>query len=149
MENLAKLQKLNLEMSSLDEEESRVKGLQIKLQKSLETLESDLEREKSISLDASLNEKRILEEKNELLVTEKQLLATESKSSHDLEFSKRELQKLQTQLDNLIRDIERYIDSDKKLSKEVFEKLKNLINQITSSQERYATNFGKNEFYEK
>ena len=79
------------------------------------------------------------------MVTEKQLLATESKSSHDLEFSKRELQKLQTQLDNLIRDIERYIDSDKKLSKEVFEKLKNLINQITSSQERYATNFGKNE----
>ena len=36
-------------------------------------LESDLEREKSISLDASLNEKRILEEKNELLKTEKQL----------------------------------------------------------------------------
>ena len=38
VENLAKLQKLNLEMSSLDEEESRVKGLQIKLQKSLRNI---------------------------------------------------------------------------------------------------------------
>ncbi len=145
VENLAKLQKLNLEMSSLDEEESRVKGLQIKLQNSLEILNSDLEREKSISLDASLNEKRILEEKNELLFTEKQLLATESKSSNDLDFSKRELQKLQTQLDNLIREIEGYIDSDRKLSKEIFMKLKDLINQITLSQEKYASNFGKNE----
>ena len=101
--------------------------------------------EKSISLDASLNEKRILEEKNELLFTEKQLLATESKSSNDLDFSKRELQKLQTQLDNLIREIEGYIDSDRKLSKEIFMKLKDLINQITLSQEKYASNFGKNE----
>ncbi len=145
VENLAKLQKLNLEMSALDEEESRVKGLQIKLQKSLETLDSDLEREKSISLDASLNEKRILEEKNELLITEKQLLATESKSSNDLDFSKRELQKFQTQLDNIIREIESYIDSDRKLTKDIFEKLKKLINQITSAQENYASNFGKNE----
>ena len=145
VENLAKLQKLNLEMSALDEEESRVKGLQIKLLKSLETLDSDLEREKSISLDASLNEKRILEEKNELLITEKQLLATESKSSNDLDFSKRELQKFQTQLDNIIREIESYIDSDRKLTKDIFEKLKKLINQITLAQENYASNFGKNE----
>ena len=145
VENLAKLQKLNLEMTSLDEEESRVKGLQVKLQNSLETLNSDLEREKSISLDSSLNEKRILEEKNELLRTEKQLLATESKSSHDLDFSKRNLHKLQTQLDNLIREIESYIDSDKKLTKNIFEKLKTLVNQITSSQEKYASNYGKNE----
>ena len=145
IENLAKLQKLNLEMTALDEEESRVKGLQIKLQNSLETLDSDLEREKSISLDASLNEKRILEEKNELLTTEKQLLATESKSSNELDFSKRELQKLQTQLDNIIREIESYIDSDRKLTKDIFEKLKKIINQITSAQEKYAFNFGENE----
>ena len=65
MENLASLQKLNLDMSNLEEEEERVKSLKEKLHKSLQTIDSDLEREKSISLDASLNEKRILEEKNE------------------------------------------------------------------------------------
>ena len=61
MESLAKLQKLNLDMANLNEEEVRIKNLQGKLQKSLEVLDSDLEREKSISLDASLHEKRILE----------------------------------------------------------------------------------------
>ena len=43
MENLSRLQKLNLEMSNLEEEESRIKNLQIKLQNSLETLDSDLQ----------------------------------------------------------------------------------------------------------
>jgi len=63
MESAAKLQKLNLDITSLDEEESRVKSLQVKLEKSIKTIESDLERERSISLDAELNEKRISKEK--------------------------------------------------------------------------------------
>ena len=57
MESAASLQKLNLDMASLIEEEVRVKSLQEKLEKSIRTVESDLEREKSISLDADLNEK--------------------------------------------------------------------------------------------
>jgi len=145
MENLAKLQKLNLEMSSLDEEESRVKNLQIKLQNSLDTLDSDLEREKSISLDASLNEKRILEEKNELLKTEKEISDTELRSEKNLDQSKSGLQKLQVRLDEIINEIEGYIDSDKKLTRDIFEKLKKIVNQITSSQEQYASTYGKNE----
>ena len=71
LESLAKLQKINLDMTNLEEEEKRIKKLSLKLENSLETIDSDLEREKSISLDASLNEKRILEEKDELIKTEK------------------------------------------------------------------------------
>jgi len=145
MENLAKLQKLNLEMSNLDEEEFRIKNLQIKLQNSLDTLDSDLEREKSISLDASLNAKRILEEKNELLKTEKEISETELKSEQDLGQSKASLQSLQSQLDEIIDEIETYIDSDKKLTRDLFEKLKKIVVQITSSQEQYASIYGKNE----
>jgi chromosome segregation protein len=145
MENLAKLQKLNLEMSNLDEEEFRIKNLQIKLQNSLDTLDSDLEREKSISLDASLNAKRILEEKNELLKTEKEISETELKSEQDLGQSKASLQSLQSQLDKIIDEIETYIDSDKKLTRDLFEKLKKIVVQITSSQEQYASIYGKNE----
>ena len=145
MENLAKLQKLNLEMSSLDEEESRIKNLQVKLQNSLDTLDSDLEREKSISLDASLNEKRILEEKNELLKTEKEISNTELRSEKDLVNSKSDLQKLQVRLDDIINEIEGYIDSDKKLTRDIFDKLKKIVNQITTSQEQYASSYGKNE----
>jgi len=145
MENLAKLQKLNLEMSNLDEEEARIKNLQIKLQNSLDTLDSDLEREKSISLDASLNEKRIHGEKNELLKTEKEISETELKSEQDLGQSKASLQNLQAQLGKVIDEIETYIDSDKKLSRDIFEKLKKIVIKITSSQEQYASIYGKNE----
>jgi len=145
METQANLQKLNLEMTNLDEEELRIKSLQIKLQNSLEILDSDLGREKSISLDASLNEKRILEEKNELLKTEKELSETEIRSQKDLNQSKASLQQLQIQLDGVISIIESYIDSEKKLTRDIFEKLKKIVNQITSSQEQYASTYGKNE----
>jgi chromosome segregation protein len=145
MENLSRLQKLNLLMSNLDDEESRIKNLQIKLQNSLETLDSDLQREKSISLDASLNEKRIIEEKDELLKTEQELSQTEVRSQSELNQSKASLKQLQAQLDEVIKEIESYIDSDKKLSKDLFEKLKKIVNQITSSQEQYASTYGKNE----
>ena len=44
-------------------------------------MESDLEREKRISLDADLNEKRISKEKEELLKTENKLSKEEANSS--------------------------------------------------------------------
>ena len=145
MESLAKLQKLNLDMTSLEEEEKRVKNLKDKLQKSLLTIDSDLEREKSIALDASLNEKRILEEKNELLKTESQLLETETRSSNDMLGFKQNLEELKKELDLLIKEIETYIDTEKKLTKNIFERLKLLVNKITLSQEEYASSYGKNE----
>ena len=145
MESLAKLQKLNLDMSSLEQEESRVKNLQIKLQKSLETIDSDIEREKSISLDSSLNEKRILGEKSELLKTESQLAKTETLSTKELLKSKDSLDLLKKDLDELINNIENFIDSKKILTKEIFQDLKKLINKITLSQEEYASVYGKNE----
>ena len=145
IENLSKLQKINLEVTSLQEEEERIKDLNKKLLGNIKTIDSDLEREKSISLDASLNEKRILEEKNELLKTEKELLQTESKSKLDLDSSSGKLKELQKKLDNLISEIETYIDSDRKLTKDLFEELKLLVSKITSSQEEYAIYFGRNE----
>ena len=143
MESAAKLQKLNLDMTNLEEEESRVKSLQEKLEKSIKTIESDLERERSISLDASLNEKRILKEKEELLKTENELLEVESSSSKELKTSKAQLDSLQAQLDLVLNQIERDIDEDKKLSKESFKELRQLVKRITTSQEEYAENFGK------
>ena len=50
IENLSKLQKINLEIANLNEEEKRVKDLNIKLLNNIKVIQSDLEREKSISL---------------------------------------------------------------------------------------------------
>ncbi len=148
MESAATLQKLNLDMNNLVEEEVRVKSLQVKLEKSFKTVESDLEREKSISLDADLNEKRISKEKEDLLNTENKLLDVESNSSKELQISKTELNKLQNQLDLILDRIEEQIDSNKKLSKETFKELKRLVKKITLSQEEYAEKYGKNKSIE-
>ncbi len=144
MESVARLQKLNLEITSLNEEESRVKSLQVKLEKSIKTIDSDLERERSISLDAGINEKRILKEKDELLKTENELLEVESTSSKELNNSKTSLNNLQSQLDKMLDTIESHIDQDKKLTKEIFQELKQLVKKITLSQEEYAEKYGKN-----
>ena len=143
MESAAKLQKLNLDMSNLVEEENRVRSLQEKLEKSIKTIESDLDRERSISLNADLNEKRISKEKEELLKTENELLEVETSSSKKLKTSKAQLDALLFQLESILNQIEKDIDDDKKLSKESFNELRNLIKKITTSQEDYAEKFGK------
>ena len=143
MESAASLQKLNLDMTSLIEEEARVKSLQEKLEKSIKTIESDLEREKSISLDADLNEKRISKEKNELLKTENELVQVETSSSKELKDSKSKLEGLQNDLNNLLDKIEKDIDNNKKLTKKDFNEIRILVKKITSSQEEYAEKYGK------
>ena len=143
MESAASLQKLNLDITSLVEEESRVKSLQEKLEKSIKTIESDLEREKSISLDADLNQKRISKEKEELLKTENELANVENNSSKELKESKSKLEDLQIQLDKILYKIEKDIDDEKKLTKKIFSELKQLVKKITSSQEDYAEKYGK------
>ena len=143
IESVAKLQKLNLDMDNLIDEESRVKSLQVKLEKSIKTIESDLERERSISLDAIINEKRVSKEKDGLLNTENELIEVEVSSSKELKISKTQLDSLQSQLDTILDQIERDIDANKKLSKEDFKELKKLVRKITSSQEEYAEKYGK------
>jgi chromosome segregation protein len=143
MESAAKLQKINLDIANLVDEEARVKSLQEKLEKSIKTIESDLERERSISLDADINEKRISKEKKELLKTENELLEVENSSSKELKNSKAQLESLQTQLDDVLDKIEKDIDEDKKLSKDSFINLKKLVKKITSTQEEYAEKYGK------
>ena len=148
IESAASLQKLNLDISNLADEEMRVKSLQEKLEKSIKTVDSDLEREKSISLDADLNEKRILKEKEDLLNTENKLLNLETSSSNELQLSKAELDKLLNQLDSMLNEIEKDIEQDKKLTKENFKELKKLVKKITLSQEEYAEKYGKNKSIE-
>ena len=135
MESIAKVQKLNLDMENLKEEEFRVKNLQIKLQKSLETLQSDLEREKSISLDASLNEKRILEEKNELIKSEESLFEIEKKSEEILQVSKQDLNLHRKEFDNLFKEMKNFINSDYQLNlyREMNRKVENIKEQINQN----------------
>ena len=145
MESLAKLQKINLEMTNLENEEKRLGETQNKLKKLLDTVNTDLDRERTISMDSSLNEKRILQEKEELLKTEKELYEIEQKSLQDLKFNKEKLNKNKSKLYELIDLIEDFVEKKEPISKSLLGDLKSIIEEITLSQEDYATSFGKNE----
>ena len=60
---------------------------------------------------------------------------------------KNKLDDLQSKLDAILDQIEKDIDEDKKLSKEKFNDLRQLVKSITSSQEVYAEKFGKINLY--
>ena len=145
IESLAKLQKLNLDLENLEEEEQRVKKITVKLQNALSTLNSDLDREKSIALDANVNEKRILEEKKELIETENSLGKTEVLALENVNKSKESLSDLKNQLNVIISKIEIMIDNKELMSKDMLSELKVIIDKITLSQEEYAIFFSKNE----
>ena len=81
IENLSKLQRLNLELKGLDEENKRIQNDIKNIKNSLKMIEEDTDREKSIVIDATSNEKRLKEEKNELIEIDSKYYDTEKKSS--------------------------------------------------------------------
>ena len=91
IEILSTLQRLNLEIANLEDEEKRIKSEKDRLIKSQSTLSEDIEREKNIILEATSNEKRLKEEKNELIEIDSKYYDTEKKSSEDLNVTKNRL----------------------------------------------------------
>ena len=80
--------------------------------------------------------------------TENKLLYVETKSSDELRSSKKQLENFLGKLDNMLDKIEKDIDQEKKLSKETFRELKQLVKKITFSQEDYAEKYGRNKSIE-
>ena len=62
-----------------------------------------------------------------------------------MSLSKNLLNELKNDLEKIISEIEVLIDSGKKIDKDIFLKLKNLIGKITNAQEEYAVSLSKNE----
>ena len=91
IENLSKIQRLNLELQNLDEENVRTQDEIKNIKKSLKTIEDDIDREKGIVIDANSNEKRLKEEKNELIEIDSKYFETEKMSNDDLDTTKNRL----------------------------------------------------------
>ena len=91
IENLSKIQRLNLELKSLDEENTRIQDEIENVKKSLQTIDDDISRERGIVIDANSNEKRLKEEKSELIEIDSKYYQTEKQSNEDLENSKNKL----------------------------------------------------------
>ena len=105
IEILSKLQRLNLEFQSLEDEEKRTKTEKDRLSESENTIEIDIEREKNIISDAQSNEKRLNEEKNGLIDTEKKYYDLEKQTQLDLQIATEELKKEQDKLERISKNL--------------------------------------------
>ena len=132
IENLSKIQRLNLELKSLDEENTRTQEEIENIKKSLSILDEDINREKGIIIDANSNEKRLKEEKNELIEIDSKYYDTEKKSNEDLNDVK-------SKLNNEINNIKELIN--KKNNAEAVNALESCRILI----EEYAENYSKNQ----
>ncbi len=132
IENLSKIQRLNLELQSLDEENTRIQDEIENIKKTLQTFEEDISREKGIVIDANSNEKRLKEEKNELIEIDSKYYETEKQSDNDLNTSKDKLQ-------SEIEKVKELINSQK--NQEAISALDNCKLLI----EAYAGSYSKNE----
>ena len=91
IQNISKIQRLNLELKSLDEENERIIEEITNIKSSLKTIDEDIDREKSIVIDANSNEKRLKEEKHELIEIDSKYYDTEKQSNEDLDAAKNRL----------------------------------------------------------
>ncbi len=144
IENLSKIQRLNLELKNIDEENTRIITEIEDIRKSLKTIDEDIDREKSIVIDAKSNEKRLKEEKSELIEIDSKYYDTEKQSNEDLDVTKNrlniEIDKVKelinakkndeaiTILDNCKMIIEAYADS--------YSKNQNIKNESIKRKER-------------
>ena len=132
MEDLSKIQRLNLELKNIDEENERIKNEMENIKNSLKMISEDKDREKSIIIDANSNEKRLKEEKSELIDIDSKYYETEKKSSEDLNNSKN---KLQREIENIKELIKSNKNGEAIL---LLDECKNLI-------EEYADSFSRNQ----
>ena len=100
------------------------------------TIEVDIEREKNIISDAQSNEKRLNEEKNSLIDTEKKYYDLEKQTENDLQTATKELEKEQNKLETITRSLS--LNSQEK-------NFINFLNNINKNLEKAKSELGNNE----
>ena len=132
IENLSKIQRLNLELQGLDEENTRIQNEIENIKKSLQTFDDDINREKGIVIDANSNEKRLKEEKTELIEIDSKYYETEKQSNEDL--------------DNVKNKLKLEIDKVKELiNLKRNEEAINILDSCKIIIEEYAESYSKNQ----
>jgi chromosome segregation protein len=132
IENLSKIQRLNLELKNLDEENLRTQDEIENIKKSLKTIEEDIDREKGIVIDANSNERRLKEEKSELVEIDSKYFETEKISNEDLISTKN---KLKIEIDK----VKELINAQKK------EEAIAILDNCKMIIEEYADSYSKNQ----
>ena len=127
IENLSRIQRLNLELQSLDEENTRTQDEIESIKKSLQTLDEDISRERGIIIDANSNEKRLKEEKTDLIEIDSKYFETEKLSNEELEDAKKKLKEEQKAVDEVVTNI---AEGSINISVGPIKNVKNSINRV-------------------
>ncbi|MDC1003055.1 AAA family ATPase [Candidatus Pelagibacter sp.] len=127
IENLSRIQRLNLELQSLDEENARIQDEIESIKGSIQTLDEDISRERGIIIDANSNKKRLKEEKADLIDIDSKYFETEKLSNDELENAKRELKKEQEAVDEVVSTI---AEGTLNISVGPIKNVKNSINRV-------------------
>ena len=127
IENLSRIQRLNLELQSLDEENTRTQDEIESIKKSLQTLDEDISRERGIIIDANSNEKRLKEEKTDLIEIDSKYFETEKLSNEELEDAKNKLKEEQKAVDDVVNNI---AEGSINISVGPIKNVKNSINRV-------------------
>jgi len=127
IENLSRIQRLNLELQSLDEENTRIQEEIENIKKSIQTLDEDISRENGIIIDANSNEKRLKEEKVDLIDIDSKYFETEKLSNEELENAKNKLKKEQEAVDEVVTSI---ADGTLNISLGPIKNVKNTIDRV-------------------
>ena len=138
------LQKLNIEFDQINKDEERI-NLEIeKLKKDIKLTYNDINREKEIIANSTNNEERLIRERDEILVIEKNYYEIEKKATDDYKSSLSNLNKtrenLKTFFHKLINIIKTKEDAKEEDLRTEFEKN---LSDIEDGQEKYASRFGK------
>ena len=136
IESLSRIQRLNLELQGLDKENTRIQDEIENIKKTMEILDDDINREKGIIIDANSNEKRLKEEKNDLIEIDSKYYETEKKSNEDLDNTRSNLYQEIEKIKELINQ------NEKENATSVLENSKLLIDE-------YANSFSKNQSIKK
>ncbi|MDA9678856.1 AAA family ATPase [Candidatus Pelagibacter sp.] len=127
IENLSRIQRLNLELQSLDEENTRIQDEIENIKNSIQTLDDDISRERGIIIDANSNEKRLKEEKGDLIDVDSKYFETEKLSNEELDNAKRKLKKEQEAVDEVVNTI---AEGTLNISIGPIKNVKNSINRV-------------------
>ena len=138
------LQKLNIESDQINKEEERI-NLEIeKLKKDIKLTYNDINREKEIIANSTNNEERLIKERDEILVLEKNYYEIEKKVTDDYKSSLSNLNKAKENLKTFFNKLINIIKTKENAKEEdlSIEFEKNL-SDIEDGQEKYASRFGK------
>ena len=138
------LQKLNIESDQINKEEERI-NLEIeKLKKDIKLTYNDINREKEIIANSTNNEERLIKERDEILVLEKNYYEIEKKVTDDYKSSLSNLNKAKENLKTFFNKLINIIKTKENAKEEdLSTQFEKNLSDIEDGQEKYASRFGK------